>query len=106
MTYFNVIPGTVNMKCGSASKSRNLRSGSDYSKDEVFYLPQVPDMPIAGRSHGPKVNFRSLVVRQGSVSSTLHLVPQPVYLNVSRIPNSETFGKDTDNEDEVRPRTP
>ena len=35
-----------------------------------------------------------------------HLVPQPVSFNVSRIPDSETSGKDTDSEAEVRPRTP
>ena len=103
---FNVIPGTVNMKHGSASKSRKIKSGSDYSKDEVFQLPQVPDTPIAGSSHGQKVTFRSPVVRLGSVSSTPHLVPQPVSFNVSRIPNSKTSGKDTDSEAEIRLRTP
>ena len=35
-----------------------------------------------------------------------HLVPQAVSFNVSRIPNSETSGKDTDSEAEIRPRTP
>ena len=103
---FNVIPGTINTKHGSTSKSRKIRSGSDYSKDKVFQLPQVPDTPIAGSSHGQKVTFRSLVVRLGSVSSTPCLVPQSVSLNVLRIPNSKTSGKDPDSEDEIRLRTP
>ena len=72
---FSVIPGTVNMQCGTALKSRKIRSGSEYSEDKVFQLPQMPDTPIAGSSHGQKVTFRSPVVRLGSVSSTLHLVP-------------------------------
>ena len=101
---FNVVPGTVNTKHDSVSKSRKLRSGSDYSKDDVFQLPQVPDTPTAGSSHGQKVTFSSPVVRLGSVSSTPHLVPQPVSFNVLRIPNSETSGKDTDSKDEIRPR--
>ena len=62
-------------------------------------------MPIAGSSHGHKVTFRSLVVRLGSISSMPHLVPQTVSFNVLRIPNSETSGKDTDSEAEVRMRT-
>ena len=66
---FNVVPGTVNTQHGTASKSRKIRSGSEFSEDEVFQLPQVPDTPIAGSSHGQKVTFRSLVVRPGSVSS-------------------------------------
>ena len=103
---FSVIPGTVNTQHGTASKNRKVRSGSNYSKDEVFQLTQVPDMPIAGSSHGQKVTFRSPVVRQGSVSSTPHLVHQPVSFDVLRIPNSKTSGKDTDSEAEVRPRTP
>ena len=103
---FSVAPGTVNMQCGTASKSRKVQSGSDDSEDEVFQLPQVPDMPIEGNSHGQKVTFRSPVVRMGSVSSTPHLVPQPVSFDVSQIPHSETSGKDTDSEAEVRPRTP
>ena len=74
----SVVPGTVNMQHGTALKNRKVRSGSDYSEDEVFQLPQVPDMPIAGSSHGQKVTFRSLVVRLGSVSSMPHLVPQPM----------------------------
>ena len=45
-------------------------------------------------------------MRPGSVSSTPHLVPQPMSFDVSRIPNSKTSGKDTDSEAEVRPRTP
>ena len=80
---FSVVPGTVNMQCGTALKNRKVRSGSDYSKDEAFQLPQVPDMPITGSSHGQKVTFRSPVVRPGSVSSTTHLVPQPVSFDVS-----------------------
>ena len=103
---FSVIPGTVNMQHGTVSKNRKVRSGSKYSKDKVFQLPQVPDMPIAGSSHGQKVTFRSLVVRLESVSSTACLVPQPVSFNVLGIPNSETSGKDTDSEAEIRPRTP
>ena len=83
-------------------KNRRVRDGSDYSEDEVFQLPQVPDTPIAEQ----KVTFRSPVVRPGSVSSTPHLVPQPVSFNVLQIPNSETSGKDTDSEVEIRPRTP
>ena len=66
----------------------------------------MPDTPISGNSNGQKVTFRSPVVRLGSVSSTPHLVPQPVSFDVSSIPNSETFVKDTDSEAEVRPRTP
>ena len=62
---FNVVPVTVNMQCGTALKSRKVRSGSDYSNDEVFHLSQVLDMPIAGSSHGQKVTFRSPVVRLG-----------------------------------------
>ena len=50
------------MQCGTASKNRKGKSGSDYSDDEVFQLPQVQDMPIAGSSHGHKVTFRSPVV--------------------------------------------
>ena len=98
---FSVIPGTVNTQRGTASKNRR-RNGSDYCEDEVFQLPQVPDTPIAGQ----KVTFRSPVVRPGSVSSTPRLVPQPVSFDVSRIPDSETSGKDTDSEAEIRPRTP
>ena len=45
-------------------------------------------------------------MRLGSVSSTPHLVPPRVSLDVSQIPNSETSGKDTYSEAEVRPRTP
>ena len=63
-------------------KNRKVKSGSDDSEDEVFQLPQVPDMPIAGSSHGQKMTFSSLVVRLGSVSSTPHLVPQPVSFDV------------------------
>ena len=103
---FNVILGTVNMQHGTASKNKKKKSGSDYSDDEVFHLPQVPDMPIAGSSHGYKVTLKSLVVRPGSISSISHLVPQPVSFNVSRIPDSETSGKDTDSETGVRIRTP
>ena len=102
---FSVVLGTVNMQHGAMLKNRKIKSGSDYSDDEVFQLPQVPDMPIAGSSHGQKVTFRSPVVRLGSVSSTPHLVPQPVSFDVSIIPNSETSGKDTNSEAEIRPRT-
>ena len=71
----------------------------------MFQLPPVPDTPIVGSSHGHKVTFRSPVVRLGSISLTPHLVPQPVSFNVSRIPDSETSGKDTDSEAKVRIRT-
>ena len=63
---FNINPGTVNMQYGTASKNRKIKSN-----DEVFQLPQVPDIPIAGSSPGQKVTFRSLVVRLGSI----HLCP-------------------------------
>ena len=72
----------------------------------VFQLPHVPDMPIAGSSHGQKVTFRSLDVRPGSISSMPQLVPQPVSFDVSRILDIETSGKDTDSEAEMKPRTP
>ena len=75
---FSVIPGTVNMQHGTASKNRKARDGSDYSENEVFQLPQVLDMPIAGL----KVTFRSPVVRLGSVSLTPCLVPQSVSFDV------------------------
>ena len=45
-------------------------------------------------------------MRLGSISSMPHLVSQPVSFDVSRNPNRETSGKDTDSEAEVRPRTP
>ena len=51
---FSVIPGTVNMQHGTALKNRKIRSGSEYSEDEVFQLPQVPDMPIAEVAMGRK----------------------------------------------------
>ena len=101
---FSVVPGTVNMQHGTALKHRKVKSGCDDSEDEVFQLPQVPGMPIAGNSYGQKVTFRSPVVRPRSVSSTSHLVPQPVSFDVLQIPNSETSRKDTDSEAEVRPR--
>ena len=59
---FSVIPCTVNVQHGTVSKNKKIRSGSEYSEDEVFQLPQVPDMPIAGSSHGQEVTFRSPVV--------------------------------------------
>ena len=49
---FSVIPGMVNMQHGTALKNRKVISGSDCSDNEVFQLPQVPDMPIAGSGHG------------------------------------------------------
>ena len=103
---FSVILGTVNMQHGTVSKNWKNKSDSDYSDDEVFQLTQVPDTPITGSSHGYKVTFRNPVVRLGSISSTCHLVPQPVFINVLRIPKNETFRKDTDNEMGVRIRTP
>ena len=87
-------------------KNKIAKSGSDFSDDKVFHLPQVPDAPIAGSDHGQIVTFSSPVVRLRSISSTPHLVPQPVSFNVSRIPNIETSGKDTDSEAKVRLRTP
>ena len=102
---FNVIPGTENMQHGNTSKNRKVISGSDCSDNEVFQLPQMPDTPIAGSSQRHKVTFRGLVVRPGQISSMCHLVSQPVSFNVSRIPNSETSGKDTDSEADIRPRT-
>ena len=80
-----------------------MKSGSNFSDDEAFHLPQVPGMPIAGSGHGHKVTFRSPVVRPGSVSSTPCLVPQPVSFDLSRIPDTETSGKDIDSEAEVKP---
>ena len=103
---FNVVPGTANMQCGTALKNRKIRSGSKFSEDDVFQLPQVPDMPIAGSSHGQKVTFRSLVVRLGTVSSMPCVVPQPVSFDVSRISNSKTSRKDTNTEAEIRQGTP
>ena len=94
------------MQHGTALKNRRARDCSNYSEDEVFQLHEVPDVPIAGSSHGQKVTFMSPVLRLGSVSSTPHLVPQPVSFDVLQIPNSKTSGKDTDSEAEVRPRTP
>ena len=102
---FNVVPGTVNTKCGSASKRRKVRIGSKFSNDEAFQMPQVPDTPIEGSSHGQKVTFRSSLVRPGLISSMPHLVPPPVSFDVSRIPNSETSWKDTDSKAEIRRRT-
>ena len=49
---FSVVPDTVNMQHGTALKSRKIRSGSEFSENKVFQLPQVPDMPIVGSSHG------------------------------------------------------
>ena len=103
---YSVILGMVNMQHGNASKNRKIKSCSEYSNDKIFQLPQVPDMPITESSHGQKVSFRSLVVGQGSVSSTPLLVPQLVSFNVWRIPDSKTSWKDTDAEAEIRPRTP
>ena len=100
---FNVILGTVNMQHGTASQNKKIQSSSDISEDEVFHLPQVPDMPIAGSGHGHKVTSRSLVVRPALVSSTPHLVPQPVSFDLSGITNTETSWKDKDSEAEGRP---
>ena len=102
---FNVIPGTVNIQHGTASKNRKTRSGSKLSDDEVFHLPQVPDTPLAGSGHGLWVTFLSPVVRPVSVSSTPCLVPQPLSFDLSKIHNIETSGKDMDSKEEVRPMT-
>ena len=103
---FNVILGTVNTEHGNAFHVSKMKSGSDFGDDEGFHLPQVPDMPIAGSGHGHKVTFRSPVVRPESVSTTHCLVPQPVSFDLSRIPDTETSGKATDREAEVKPKTP
>ena len=102
---FSVTLGAVNMQCGTALENRKIRSGSNYSEDEVFQLPQVHDTPIAGSSHGQKVSFRSLVVRLGLISSVPSLGLQPVSFDMSRIPDSKTSGKDTNSKAETRPRT-
>ena len=80
-----------------------MKSGSDFSDDEIFHLPQVTNMPIAVSSHVHKVTFRSPVVRPVSESLTPNLVPQPISFNLSGIPNTETSGKDTDSEADGRP---
>ena len=72
------------------------------SEDEAFHLPQVPDMLIADSGHGQKVTFRIPVVWPRLVSSTPHLVPQPVAFDLSEIPNIKTSGKDTNNKAEGR----
>ena len=87
-------------------EERKLTVAVEVSEDDEFHLHQVPDKPIAGNGHGHRVTFRSPVVRPGSISSTPHLVPQLVSFNVSRIPDIEKSGKDTDSEAQVRPRTP
>ena len=46
------------------------------------------------------------MVRPESVSSTPCVVPQPVSFDLSKIPEAETSGKDTDSEAEMRPRAP
>ena len=46
------------MHCGTASKNRKVKSGSDFSDNEVFHLPQVPDMPIAGSANQKYKNLR------------------------------------------------
>ena len=56
------------------------------------------DTAIAGSSHGHKAMFRSPVTWSALVSSTPHLVPQPIPFNLSEISDTETSGKDTDNE--------
>ena len=53
---------------------------SEYEVFESSNLPQVPDTPIAGSSHGHRVTFRHPVMRPGSVSSTSHLGPHPSIL--------------------------
>ena len=106
---FSVIFGTMKIQNDTVSKSRKVKSGSELSEDEVFesyHLPQVPDTPITGSGHGHKVTFRSPIVRPGSVSSTPHLVPQPVCFDLSRIPDIETSWKDMDSKAEGRQVTP
>ena len=93
---FSVILGTVTMQHDTVSRNRKVKSGSDLSEDDVFesyHLPQVPDLPITGSGHGHKVTFRSPVVKPGSVSTTPHLVLQPVSFSLSGIPNTETSGR-------------
>ena len=55
---FNVIPGTVNIQCGIASRRKKDKTGSEFNDDEVFHLSQVPDMPTVDSGHGHKVTFR------------------------------------------------
>ena len=77
---FSVIPGTVNTQCGTASKNRRARDSSDYSEDEVFQLPQVPNMPIVGSSHGQKVTFRESSCETGvSIIDTLFSLSASVF---------------------------
>ena len=83
-----------------------MKSGRNISEDEVFesgHLPKVPDISIAGSSHGHGVTFRSLVIRPRSVSSTPHSVPEQVSLNLSGIPNTRTSGEDTNRKAEGMP---
>ena len=83
-----------------------VKSGWNTSRNEVFessHLPHIPDMPIAGSGHGNRVTFRSLAMTIGLMSSTPHLVPQPVSFNLSEIPDTETSGKGTDSEVEGMP---
>ena len=69
---FNVIPGTVNMQHGTVSKNRQIKSGSKCSDDEMFQLPQVPDIPIAGSSHGQKVT-----IRESGCETTVNFIYTP-----------------------------
>ena len=104
---FNVIPGTVNKQHGTASQP-DQRTGvrTVIENHEVFdscHLPQIPDTPIAGSSYGQKATFRSPDVRPWSVSSTPCLVTQLVSFALSRIPDTETSGKNMDSEAKMRP---
>ena len=74
--------------------------------DEVFnsdHLRQVVETPIASSTQGPKITLHSPVVKRGLVSSTPRLVPQPVLFDLSKIPDIETSGKDTESEAEGIP---
>ena len=87
---FNAILYTVNTQCGTASWASERNSGRTTSEGEEFdsvHLPQILDIPIAGSGHGDSVTFRSSVSRTVTLSSTPHLVPQPVSFNLSGIPN-------------------
>ena len=106
---FSVILGRVYTQHGTASRNRKIKGGSKLGEGKVFesyHLSQVLNTPITGSGHVHKVTFRSLDVRLGSVSSTTHLVPQPVSFNLSRIPNVETSGKDIESKAEGKSKTP
>ena len=94
------------MHCGTLLQLSKRKGGRTTIEDDIFdscHLPQIPDMPMAGSGHGHRVTLRSPVMRTGSVSSTPHLVPQPVSFNLSEFPDTETSCKDTDSKAEGMP---